>query len=169
MKKSIRKIVRLSTLPLLYIMTLFCSASVWSGTQESPVLTITYQNKTLSYSLNQLEQMSDSKITTDTPWTRPHTIFEGISLKKIAELVNMPADWQFKVSALNNYWSLIPYADIERYQPILAIKKDGEYMSVREQGPSWVIYPLSSHNELDNDVLHSRMVWQVSKIEIIPE
>ncbi|QSA20017.1 oxidoreductase, partial [Vibrio furnissii] len=65
------------------------------------------------------------------------------------------------------YWSTIPYDDIEKYNPLFAVKKNDDVMSVRDKGPIWVIYPLTEFNELNNEVLHSRMVWQVSQIETL--
>lgn len=61
---------------------------------------------------------------------------------------------------------MIPSEDIDKYNPILAIRKDDKLMSVRDKGPVWVIYPLSDFKEEKNEVLHSRMVWQVDKIDI---
>ncbi|KOO10870.1 oxidoreductase, partial [Vibrio xuii] len=57
--------------------------------------------------------------------------------------------------------------DIEQYNPIFAVKKNGDVMSIRDKGPVWVIYPLSQFDEMNNEVLHSRMVWQVRSVEIV--
>ncbi|MFQ1877342.1 hypothetical protein ACK36J_07910 [Aeromonas veronii] len=38
-------------------------------------------------------------------------------------------------------------------------------MTLRNKGPLWIIYPLSDHPELNKELYHSRMVWQLTAIE----
>ena len=47
---------------------------------------------------------------------------------------------------------------------ILATKRDGAMMSVREHGPIFVIYPFDQEPDLYNEKYFSRSVWQVSTI-----
>jgi hypothetical protein len=39
-------------------------------------------------------------------------------------------------------------------------------MSVRENGPLWIIYPMSDHPELQAPIYNSRLVWQLTAIAI---
>jgi hypothetical protein len=50
--------------------------------------------------------------------------------------------------ALNDYSTDIPMEDFEKYNVILALKRDGEYMPVRDKGPLFVVYPYDSNPEL---------------------
>ncbi len=128
------------------------------------VLTVDNHGHKAQFSLEQLLAHADKEIVTDTPWTENNTKFVGVSAKALLNMVGLEkAD--LKVIALNNYWSTIPYDDIEKYNPLFALKKNDDEMSVRDKGPIWVIYPLSEFNEVNNEVLHSRMVWQVSQVE----
>ncbi|EEX66928.1 oxidoreductase [Vibrio metoecus] len=133
---------------------------------EEPILTLAHQDQTVSATYQELLARSDLTIVTETPWTQGNTEFKGISAQAILAWIGVKqAD--LKVIALNKYWAVIPYSDIEKYNPVFAIQKNGKPMAIRDRGPVWSIYPLSSSGELNNEVLHSRMVWQISHIEII--
>ncbi|MDP4493270.1 oxidoreductase [Vibrio sp. AH4] len=133
---------------------------------EEPILTLAHQDQTVSATYQELLARSDLTIVTETPWTQGNTEFKGISAQAILAWMGVKqAD--LKVIALNKYWAVIPYSDIEKYNPVFAIQKNGKPMAIRDRGPVWSIYPLSSNGELNNEVLHSRMVWQISHIEII--
>ncbi|EPN8459977.1 oxidoreductase [Vibrio cidicii] len=132
---------------------------------ERVVLSIVNGAQMHHFTLKDLDSLPRSKIITTTPWTGENTVFEGISAKTLLEQIG-ESKGSFKVTALNNYWAMIPSNDIDKYNPLFAIRKDDQLMSVRDKGPIWVIYPLSEFKEEKNEVLHSRMVWQVNKIDI---
>ncbi|WPC73194.1 oxidoreductase [Vibrio porteresiae] len=148
---------------LLSIATLF-STSLFAQAEDT-VLTVTGIPKTQEFSLDQLIKNADEEIVTATPWTDGQTKFKGISAQKLLSLTGGSKS-NLKVIALNNYWAVIPYADIEKYNPVFAVERNGEEMSVRDKGPIWVIYPLSKFDQVSNELLHSRMVWQVNRVEL---
>ncbi len=39
-------------------------------------------------------------------------------------------------------------------------------MSIRENGPLWVIYPMSEHPELQEAIYTSRLIWQLIGIDV---
>jgi hypothetical protein len=68
--------------------------------------------------------------------------------------------------ALNDYVSTIPMADFDKFNVILAMKRDGNYMEVREKGPLFVIYPYDTVPELQTQTYYTRSAWQVAKLII---
>ncbi|EOU2462657.1 oxidoreductase [Vibrio navarrensis] len=132
---------------------------------ERVVLSVVNGTQTYHFTLKDLDGLPRSKIITTTPWTGENTVFEGISAITLLKIIG-ESKASFKVTALNNYWAMIPSEDIDKYNPILAIRKDDQLMSVRDKGPIWVIYPLSEFKDEKNEILHSRMVWQVNKIDV---
>ncbi|MCW0470047.1 hypothetical protein OH492_17340 [Vibrio chagasii] len=46
------------------------------------------------------------------------------------------------IVALNDYKVAVPKEDFDDYQPIIAIKQNGEFMSVRDKGPYWLDLPV---------------------------
>ncbi len=70
------------------------------------------------------------------------------------------------IVALDNYEQTIPISDFSQYDVIFATEVDGKRLSVRERGPSWIMYPLKSHPELKNPIYEARSVWQVKEIRV---
>ena len=70
------------------------------------------------------------------------------------------------VSALNDYTSEIPIEDFAKYNPILAIKRNGDYMPVRDKGPLFIIYPYDSSPELNKQKFYSRSPWQIARMQV---
>ena len=68
------------------------------------------------------------------------------------------------VIALNDYSTEIPIKDFADYNVIIALKRDGEYMSVRDKGPLFIIYPFDAKPELKSQTYYGRSAWQVAKI-----
>ena len=68
--------------------------------------------------------------------------------------------------ALNDYSSEIPIEDFAKYHAILALKRDGEYMPVRDKGPLFIVYPYDQNPELRSQKFYSRSVWQVARLVI---
>ncbi|WP_025739420.1 hypothetical protein [Salinivibrio socompensis] len=138
------------------------------GVEARTMLTVSGDVTKQTFTRTQLIQLADRTIKTQTPWTEEEQVFLGVSAQKLLETLNKPAH-SLKAYALNDYWAVIPTDDINKYNPIFAIKKNGDWMRIRDKGPIWVIYPLSAFNQLDNEVLHSRMAWQVNRIEVLKE
>ena len=70
-------------------------------------------------------------------------------------------------AALNDYAATVPIDDFAKFNVILAMKRDGQYMPVRDKGPLFVIYPYDSSPELKSQVYYARSVWQVKSLEVL--
>ena len=57
--------------------------------------------------------------------------------------------------------------DFGRYHPIVALKRDGHYMEVRDKGPLFVVYPYDSAPELRSQRFYSRSPWQIARMEVL--
>lgn len=112
-----------------------------------------------------LEKLGMVSFQTASPWYNGRTTFTGIPLKKLMDYVGAKGSI-VKVSALNDYTTIIPLSDFQKYNVILALKINGEYMRVRDKGPLFIVYPYDSEPELNNQVFYSRSAWQVSKMSI---
>ncbi|WP_434669674.1 molybdopterin-dependent oxidoreductase [Klebsiella sp. B345] len=136
-----------------------------------PVLTIsglignTNAGDTAVFDRDMLEKLGMETIVTTTPWYSGKVRFDGISLKKLMDLVGAKGDTA-KVIALNDYTTTVPLEDFRKFPTILALKMNGEYMQIRDKGPLFIVYPYDSQPELQNQIYYSRSAWQVSKIII---
>jgi hypothetical protein len=112
-----------------------------------------------------LEAIGTVTFETNTPWYKGPVKFEGVPLRKLMEKVGANGEKVVAV-ALNDYSSEIPMEDVAKYNVILALKRDGEYMPVRDKGPLFVVYPYDADPELKSQKFYSRSVWQVSRLVV---
>lgn len=112
-----------------------------------------------------LEKLGLESFQTASPWYNGRTTFTGIPMKKLMDYVGAKGSI-VKVTALNDYTTVIPLSDFNKYNVILALKINGEYMRVRDKGPLFIVYPYDSKPELNNQVYYSRSAWQVSRMSV---
>lgn len=117
------------------------------------------------FDIASLEKLGMVSFQTASPWYNGRTTFTGIPMKTLMAYVGATGS-VVKVSALNDYTTVIPLSDFQKYNVILALKINGEYMRVRDKGPLFIVYPYDSKPELNNQVFYSRSAWQVSKMSI---
>lgn len=138
---------------------------------EKAILTIsgkidtTNKDDTAQFDRKMLEELGMISVETTTPWYSGAVKFEGVSLDKLMKRVGASGE-RAVIVALNDYSSEIPIEDFSKYNVILALKRNGEYMPVRDKGPLFVIYPFDSNPELKSQTFYGRSVWQVAKIII---
>ncbi|WP_072274591.1 putative pterin-binding protein [Serratia marcescens] len=115
-----------------------------------------------------MDALPKTSITTSTAWT-PKEKFTGTSFKDILTEVGITGKI-VRVHALNDYWVDIPMSDVDKYNIILASKRNDTPLKVRDFGPYFVIYPLDEHyEELNKPIFYSRFVWQVEHITVDPK
>lgn len=119
----------------------------------------------IQFDREQLEALGTVTIATATPWHKGVVQFEGVPLHKLMQAVGATGDRVVAV-ALNDYSSELPIEDFAKYNVILALKRDGEYMPVRDKGPLFIIYPYDQLPELRNQKFYSRSVWQVARLVV---
>ena len=123
----------------------------------------TDQSQSVQFDRAALEALGTVSIETNTPWFKGAVKFEGVSLDKLMQSVGAKGE-RVVVVALNDYSSEIPMEDFAKYNVILALKRDGEYMPVRDKGPLFIVYPYDASPELKSQKFYSRSVWQVAKL-----
>jgi hypothetical protein len=68
--------------------------------------------------------------------------------------------------ALNDYATEIPIGDFARFGVLLALKRNGAYMPVRDKGPLFIVYPFDSNSELKNRRYYTRSAWQLAQLVV---
>ena len=100
---------------------------------------------------------------TSTPWYTGPVTFEGVRMTTLLDTVGAFGE-QAVVVALNDYITEIPITDFGEFNVIMALKRDGAYMPVRDKGPLFIVYPFDSSATLRQQKYYSRSAWQVAKI-----
>jgi hypothetical protein len=121
------------------------------------------QERTLTTA--EVEALAQVAFSTTTPWTSGAQTFSGPAISTLAALGSVPVS-EALFTALNDYEMSVPVEDLEQFGAILAVRRNGELMPIKDKGPYWVMYPISSNPAtLDTQFYHGRMVWQVKYID----
>jgi hypothetical protein len=112
-----------------------------------------------------LEALGTVTFETTTPWDRERVRFGGVPLGRLLDRVGASGSRLVAV-ALNDYSAELPVEDARRYDVILALRRNGEYMPVQNRGPLFIVYNFDSDPELRNQKFYSRSVWQVARLEV---
>ena len=159
-------------LTLALVLTAPASAQDIPAPTGTPILTIsgdintTNDGDTLVLDADTFAALGTQSIETSTIWTDGVNTFEGVSLKTLTDLVGADSG-QLLASAINDYTVEIPVSDAVEGGPIVAYRLNGDEMSVRNKGPLWIIYPYDQSADYRTEVIYSRSIWQLDRIEVV--
>ena len=134
-----------------------------------PVLTISGRinapsgSDSVAFDMAALEGVGIDGFETATPWYNGPIRFDGVRMSRLMQHVGAAGD-KVTAVALNDYTTELPISDFEKYGVILATKRDGAYMPVRDKGPLFIVYPYDSAPELKAQKYYSRSAWQVTQL-----
>ncbi len=101
-----------------------------------------------------LEASGRASFTTGSEVTSKPQLFEGVPLRAVLDRVGARGK-TMKAFALNDYEITIPFDDL-RFEPLLAMKADGQVLTVRDKGPLWIVYPRDAHEVLHDVKYYAR-------------
>lgn len=138
---------------------------------EKPILTISGKirvfnlGETAQFDRPMLEALGMTGFETMTPWYDKLVTFEGPLMTAVMDAVGAYGD-SVIAKALNDYSTTIPRADFAQFKTILALKRDGTYLPVRDKGPLFIVYPFDSNPELKQQKFYGRSAWQVAQFVV---
>jgi hypothetical protein len=112
-----------------------------------------------------LEALGSEKIRTTNPWSSGADEFEGVGLETLMRVVGATGS-SVTAYALNDFTTKLPVSDFSRFHPILALKRNGDYMPVRDKGPLFIVYPYDSDPELRQQLYYNRSAWQIARLVV---
>lgn len=121
--------------------------------------------ETAAFDMTMLEALPRRVTETETPWTKGKTRFEGPLGAALLDSVGASGT-TLRIVALNEYAVDVPIEDFRKWPVILATRRDGRPMPVRDKGPIFVIYPFDADRGLWNETYFARSAWQVKSIEV---
>lgn len=145
--------------------------AVWAASADRPLLVvsgkISSSSGTASVRFDRiaLEALGMTSFTTKTPWYPNPVKFEGVPMSRLMKAVGASGETVI-ATALNDYVTEIPISDFEKYNVLLALKRDGEYMPTRDKGPLFIVYPFDSEPTLQHQRYYSRSAWQLASIVV---
>lgn len=141
--------------------------------QEAPtgdvLLTVsgTPDGKETRFDLAMLEALPASEFTTKTIWTEGPQRFEGVYLHDLLAGLGVSSGI-LTLTATNDYAITIPIAEIREGEALLAYRRNGAAMSLRDKGPLWLVYPFDASDDFRNEVIYSRSIWQLDRLRVTP-
>lgn len=117
-----------------------------------------------TWSLAQLQALPEVAFETTTPFTDGLQHFVGVSLLDV--LGEIAPEAILTLRALNDYSVVLPVADVTPTFPVIAYARNGAVMSVRDNGPLWLVYPFDHAVQYQNELTYSRSIWQLTEIRI---
>lgn len=125
------------------------------------------QDKVVRYGFNlaALEAMPVSEITTTTIWTDGIQEFEGVLLLDFLTRIGV-ANGIVEAYAANEYFIEIPVSQVTLEAPLIAYKRNGNYMTLRDKGPLWIVFPYDADEKYRTDEVFAQSIWQVDSFVV---
>jgi len=122
----------------------------------------------LDFDFDMLAELPVTQIVTHTPWTDGLVTFDGVLLSDFLTYCGITSG-MLDATALNDYSVVVPVSDAVAEGPILAYRRDGEVMSVRDKGPIWLIYPFDDNPDYRTEPIQARSIWQLRTLSVRSE
>jgi hypothetical protein len=130
-------------------------------------IAVTNRDGTAVFDRAMLEALPVVEFTTTTTWTDGPQTFTGVGLHDLMETLGVE-EGTLRAHAVNDYAVDIPVDDAVEGGPIIAYLLNGAPMSVRDKGPLWIVYPYDSNRDYRTEVIYSRSIWQLERMEVRP-
>lgn len=151
---------------LLNALALTAFSALATQTAAETALTVTGADGILEFSMEDLKALDQTSYVTINEFVDAPTTFSGPLLRDLVAPMDPSETTTLSLTAINDYQIDVPMSDAVTYDVIVALEKDGAPMSVRENGPLWIIYPMSEHPELQTPLYSSRLIWQLTRIDV---
>jgi hypothetical protein len=129
------------------------------------LIDVTNDGEAATFDRAMLYALPQHRLETYTDWTDGLQTFEGPLLADVLERVGARGD-AIRAIALNDYAAEIPVTDLEMYPILLALRRNGKAMTVREKGPIWIIYPNPDPDRRHPGRQNHKSVWQLSRLHV---
>ena len=129
------------------------------------ILTVSGPDGKKEYSIEDLEALGTHSFETTTIWSDGIQSFTGVPLLTLLMHLGVESG-TLSAKAINDYAVEIPVSDGVEDGPLLAFHWNGKPMSIREKGPIWLVYPYDGNPEYQSEIIYSRSIWQLERIEV---
>ncbi len=161
----------LITLFLVFLQSGSCFAAGLATPQGEIILTIS-GNIELSnsvrgaeFDLEMLEAMGATSIATESPWTEAKATYTGVRMSTLLDSVGAGSS-SVRAVAFDGYWYDVSDIDFEKYPITVAYKRDDRYMSTRDLGPLWIMFPFDDYPELLTEANKASCIWHFESLVV---
>ncbi len=126
------------------------------------VLTVTGA-KSVDYTMGQLKDLADQKITIVEPFVKKRQSFSGISLQALLESAGIQPKDKVDTVALNEYEFADSAANLESAGAIIAVSRDDQPIPMDEGGPIRLVFDTKSKYFSNLDAWN----WSLRTIKVV--
>lgn len=119
-----------------------------------------------AFDLPGLESLGHDTIRTTTVWTEGEQEFEGVRLAAVLEAVCAEGG-RVQAGALNDYRVRFPLDEMMLDGALIAYRRNGETMPLRDRGPLWIVFPWDDNAAYRTEEVYNRSVWQLERLDVI--
>ncbi len=172
--KTITKHVFVVLIKMVAVLTAsgsFLTASAQEGLKGPVVLTLSGRvsaqptSQTVVFDMDRLQALPQHTFTTQTPWDVQPITFTGPRLRDVLAQLKARGS-QLRAIALNDYRVKIPVSDADQFDMVVALRMNGQPISVRTKGPLFIVYPFDAQPVLQKKLYYERAIWQLKAIEV---
>lgn len=143
-------------------------AKIQASSSTSPLLTLVGPREKIRLSLSELENLGMHEVKTSTFWPDDDGIYAGPLFIDVLKRAGLDGAEAVRIRARDGFSQVLPRRDWEKWPILLATRRDGKPLSVREKGPMRIIYPRDMSPELSDTVYRLRWIWLIDSIEGVP-
>lgn len=142
----------------------FLLALSTAGAVCAEAIAIYYANgKSAEITIEQLAAFDQEDYRTITPWLKGEHTFYGPRLSDVARALNLPLD-RITLYAIDDYFVELSKQDIERFEPIIAIRMGDTPLSQTRYSPAWLMWPFYDEPSLQKDQYYIQAIWNLIEI-----
>ncbi|MEL6838631.1 MAG: hypothetical protein AAFP85_05025 [Pseudomonadota bacterium] len=111
-----------------------------------------------------LEELDTFRMRTTTPWREEPANFDGVLLSDLLRASGLDDVDEIRVTAENDYTTVIPRALWETIPVLIATRVDGQPHTRRERGPIQFVISMDDYTA-SSIASEAHMVWMAARIE----
>ncbi len=112
-----------------------------------------------------IEQSSLTEYRVKDPYTKKDTTYKGVLLRDFVKKYGQRNIKKIIMLAIDGYRVEFLIDEWTRWDILLATRKNGSYMGIKEGGPARIVFPYHNSNDIDKVKSHPKWIWQIKKIE----
>ena len=149
------------------LMILTSGAQTRADTTEDILLSVTGPELSHDLTRTDLEEIGIASFQTTTIWTDGIQEFTGTPLNAFVAALGLNDELALQAIAANDYAVEVPLSDAVEDGPIIAFLRNGEPMTLRDNGPLWLVYPYDHNSDYQSEIIYARSIWQLERIVVI--
>lgn len=139
-----------------------------TGVQAQSLEIITQSGtKSVTMTMEDLADLPLTEVTTSTVWTKGVDRYTGVLLHDLLSHLDVDISQNagaVTLAAIDGYSASVNFSTINSAAPLLAFQRNDRPMSVRSQGPFWLIFDYDADARFRTETLYALSVWQIERL-----